>query len=309
MKHLNDGELESKLKTLAAQERGVLAEFLAFLLEVDRRKLYLRRARSSLYSYLTEDLAYAPACAQRRIDAARLAAEIPDVLSLVKTGDLCLTQIGALQRGIRFRERQQTVSLQAKKDALARVKAAPAKLADQVVAKFFEMPVVRRSRAQAQADESVRLSVTIPAEEWKLLERCRDLLAHKNPDGQWPKVLAELCEFYLKNKDPQRRSAASAEEVKKNRRPDGAVPPKIRRFVMQRDRVCQYRDPKNGTVCGSRYQLEVDHIRMRCHGGTNDPANLRLLCRQHNQLAARDALGPTRGGPFGKRSPEADPYP
>jgi 5-methylcytosine-specific restriction endonuclease McrA len=52
---------------------------------------------------------------------------------------------------------------------------------------------------------------------------------------------------------------------------------------------CQYQDPKTHQRCGSKYQLEIDHKQPLALGGTNEIANLRILCRTHNGLAARKA--------------------
>jgi 5-methylcytosine-specific restriction endonuclease McrA len=45
---------------------------------------------------------------------------------------------------------------------------------------------------------------------------------------------------------------------------------------------CTYMSPE-GHRCQERQRLEVDHVRPRAKGGTNDPANLRILCREHNR--------------------------
>lgn len=48
-----------------------------------------------------------------------------------------------------------------------------------------------------------------------------------------------------------------------------------------RDRACQ--------KCGATRDLTRDHIRPVAHGGTNDPSNLRTLCRSCNS-SKKDAL-------------------
>jgi HEPN domain-containing protein len=57
------------------------------------------------------------------------------------------------------------------------------------------------------------------------------------------------------------------------------VPPKVRRFVVNRDGGCTI------DGCGSRYRLEVHHIVPRSDGGTHDLENLTTLCWWHHQVA------------------------
>ncbi len=59
----------------------------------------------------------------------------------------------------------------------------------------------------------------------------------------------------------------------------GVIPPKIRRFVLLRDRGCTI------DGCGSRYRLQVHHIVPRSKGGTHDVENLATLCWWHHQVA------------------------
>lgn len=60
-----------------------------------------------------------------------------------------------------------------------------------------------------------------------------------------------------------------------------AIRPSVRRFVFQRDQFCQHKNV-DGTICGRRHQLEIDHIRPRFAGGGNEVENLRILCKAHN---------------------------
>jgi hypothetical protein len=72
------------------------------------------------------------------------------------------------------------------------------------------------------------------------------------------------------------------------------IPAKTRRLVwMRAEGKCQFVDFETGKRCGSRYFLETDHsIKPVALGGSNDPGNLRLLCRGHNARAAVKIFGP-----------------
>lgn len=57
----------------------------------------------------------------------------------------------------------------------------------------------------------------------------------------------------------------------------------VARAIHQRDQTCQWIDPTTGQICGSTYQLQLDHIRGLAHGGTNEIENLELKCALHNR--------------------------
>jgi len=74
-------------------------------------------------------------------------------------------------------------------------------------------------------------------------------------------------------------------QVKRARRPEVRLSPyrrgyggawqKIRRQVIARDAaVCQ----SCGHVCGKPKEIQVDHIKAKRHGGTDDMSNLQVLC-------------------------------
>lgn len=85
--------------------------------------------------------------------------------------------------------------------------------------------------------------------------------------------------------------------------------PMLRKFIMERDKNCQICGhyswergnphpywwgtadvdswPSAGLVCTLNYDWDVDHIIAVADGGTDDPANLRLLCgRCHREVTA-----------------------
>src|SRR3954469_3866107 len=69
------------------------------------------------------------------------------------------------------------------------------------------------------------------------------------------------------------------------------VPAAVRREVFMRDgRQCSYVSAE-GRRCSSRRCLELDHVKPHARGGGGESANLRVLCRAHNQRYARQCFG------------------
>jgi hypothetical protein len=56
-------------------------------------------------------------------------------------------------------------------------------------------------------------------------------------------------------------------------------------------RKCTYQDPQTKKICGGTFLVEEDHIIPRGKGGSDQPENLRDLCRAHNILVAEQAYG------------------
>jgi 5-methylcytosine-specific restriction endonuclease McrA len=66
------------------------------------------------------------------------------------------------------------------------------------------------------------------------------------------------------------------------------IPMKTQREVRAKaNHRCEHIHP-NHTRCTSTYQTQIDHVIPVAKGGTNTPANLRLLCAGHNRLAAKN---------------------
>lgn len=147
-----------------------------------------------------------------------------------------------------------------------------------------------------------------------LIERARRILRHKYPDGRLEDVLTEALEVFIERKDPQKRLSLRPRESGSEIAPPPAprfltawrggryIPARVKRAVWQRDDGrCVWRFD-DGTPCGSREALEFDHVRPFAKGGrSEDPRNVRLLCRLHNGQAARSAgLSPEGWGGAGR---------
>lgn len=88
---LTDHQLAERMSVLIVRERDAIAEVVAHLAEVDRRRFYLEQACSSLYSYCCKRLGYNESAAYKRARVAQLARRVPRVMSALREGTHHLT--------------------------------------------------------------------------------------------------------------------------------------------------------------------------------------------------------------------------
>jgi hypothetical protein len=112
LKALTDLALLKSTQSSIEKEKHATAEVLAHLQELDARKLYLKLGYGSLFELLTVKFQYSAGQAQRRIDAARLTAELPELLRAVKKGELQLHQLSQAQA--HFRAEKKVLGLRRK---------------------------------------------------------------------------------------------------------------------------------------------------------------------------------------------------
>lgn len=93
LKYLTDTELLKELEKCVQQERQFSIRVLHHLKEVDRRRLYSDQGCKSLFDYVTSKLGYSAGAAYRRVQAARMLAEIPEIEAKIQGGLLNLTHI------------------------------------------------------------------------------------------------------------------------------------------------------------------------------------------------------------------------
>lgn len=123
-------------------------------------------------------------------------------------------------------------------------------------------------------------------------ERAKELSRHKWPAGRQEDVFAGALKVLLDKIDPdkRRRRRERARRLAAGAR-SRRISQAVKDEVWDRDGGrCVYPGPGGG-VCGARAGLEFDHVRPWARGGSSDAANIRLLCRAHNDLAARKAFG------------------
>jgi hypothetical protein len=93
---LSDHRLLTELHELVRKTRTQEAQLLRHLGEVDKRRLFLREACSSMFRYCVSVLHFSEASAFKRIAAARAAREFPEIFEAIARGELHVTAVRLL---------------------------------------------------------------------------------------------------------------------------------------------------------------------------------------------------------------------
>src|SRR5215510_6464738 len=96
LKAVRDDELLRQLARLVEESRGVEAEVVAHIAEVERRRLYARQACSSMFEYCRRILGLRENEAYLRITVARASRQHPVLLEMLGDGRLHLSGIARL---------------------------------------------------------------------------------------------------------------------------------------------------------------------------------------------------------------------
>jgi hypothetical protein len=93
LKSLSNQELVNKLKELVSQEQNLTLQILPHLVEVERREIYLEKAYSTMTHYCVNELGYGESSASRRVRAARVIRDVPEVYGLLQSKKITLSAV------------------------------------------------------------------------------------------------------------------------------------------------------------------------------------------------------------------------
>jgi len=279
---LTNEDLIMHLQEFNQIECRTLTLIMIHLLEFDRRRLYANLGHSSLFSYCTHTLGYSDDMAYSRILAARTIARFPLLLDYLKNARLHMTSIITIAPYLtteNYAHLLEQVAGQSQRDV------------EKLVANLNPQPA-RREHIRFLGDGRVYIQFTAPEELLDKITRTRGLLRHKFPAGRLTDILYAALTLYLERQDPSRRSPNSRRRTTKPLTDSRYVPQNVKDAVWKRDSGRCVFTTEDGKRCNAWSWLEFDHIIPRALGGkSNHPSNIRLLCRTHNQLMARQTFG------------------
>ena len=138
--------------------------------------------------------------------------------------------------------------------------------------------------------ELARMHVTVSRRFLEKLEAAKDALGHACPGGSAAEILERGLDLVLAQ---HAKRQGLVEKPRKSRRASRSdtIPAEVKREVWRRaGGRCEWKF-ESGERCGCRRRLEYDHVEPLALGGASTIDNVRLVCRPHNLLSARQAFG------------------
>ena len=278
-----------------------------------------------MFEYCVERLKWGEGAAMQRLIVARAAALHNEIYSYLRDGQLNLSAVSRLAPFLTVENRTVLLSRAAgrKRAALdellgelraeqARTRAAapetgyggPSEFLLPLAGKHEDAPApgeiesdggvpevaLRAAIPPATMESPARLSFPADQDLRRDLDRARRLLKRRCPSGRLEEIVAYLLRDFRRRCDPDVR--APSPERRRRGEETRRIPQWVKDRVWLRDGgVCSYVSPE-GRRCAARKSLEFDHIRPWARGGSSDdPGNIRLLCRGHNLFLARRDFG------------------
>lgn len=343
---LSDTELLARLRRAAGQEHLSLVDLLCYLAEAERRDIALKEGYSSSFEFCVKSLGYSEEEAYRRIHAMRAARKYPAVYAYLADGLLSLTTVSRLEphltlenhaellaraQGKTTRELELILAeLEPAQPRPDRIHAVGAGSCARVVAHeepaASDAPLLQAAAAaeapcapmpdrtpepEPAPPPARRLRVAFDCGETLIakLERARELLRHKFPAGRCEEIVEAALDALLDRRDMLRGPVARKPAARSDGQAAGRHIPKwVRVAVWRRDEGRCAFVSASGRRCAERGGLEYDHIVPFALGGPSDnPANIRLACRGHNTLAAKERFGAEAVGAHRQGVPSSEP--
>ncbi len=342
LKTVSNHKLLRGLDELVAMRRQNEADLLAYLAEVDQRKLYLGEACSSMHCYCTEVLRFSDATAFHKIRAARTARAYPALFERIRKGEIHLAGVILLaplltpQNHVELLDLAHHKSRRAievllanrapKPDVPARVRKLPEPSPAPVIPMRSETrsPPHETSGREAAASPPIRRASSpapspLGANRFKIqftgsqalydkLREAQALLSHQIPDGDLVEIFDRALTLLLE--DTKRKKFAQTPRPRAGSNPSkrtGAatrhIPAEIKRAVFARDGGHCAFIGANGRRCGSRDFLEFHHQDPWAKAKRHSSDRIELRCRGHNQYAAVQEYGAACMARFARQRP------
>jgi hypothetical protein len=206
IKTLSNLELNENILNLVKSERKITHQILLYINELELRKLYFTDACNSMFEFLIKKLGYSESAAYRRLSAARLLKQVPEISDKLESGSLNLTQLSQVQTALKQEKKELKIKFGTSHfdlhdkalNVINKLENQNQKQSTVIIAQEFGFSSVSEEKAKMQKDNSLKLELVFDEAEVKLIEKVKALTSHQNPDQSWKELVLLLAKKELK---------------------------------------------------------------------------------------------------------------
>lgn len=228
---LSNESLMERFAKLVRTERKITHLVIACINEIEIRKIYLDRAYSSLFEYLTKEFGYSESAAYRRIAAARLVRQVPEVARKIEDGSLNLSQASLLVQTVRSAERASatTFTSHQKLQIVEQIENKSFQQSQQIIHFELGVKIQEPEKTRANGDGSITLTLTLSPEQANRWRQVAELTSHALGSQNSAALIDYLAQKEISRRTEIKRASPMRRQPSVNPR---AVAPNVRKSLI-----------------------------------------------------------------------------
>lgn len=314
VKSYSQSELLATTSELFIREKKISDAILILLAEIQNRRIYAELGYTSLFELLTRHFKLSESTAYQKVSLIKLIREVPEAKAALVKGEATVSNLVLANTYINEQKKSEhNLNSQEKKKIVDLVKDKSFREAKQELALLNPESHIPRDKTRTLNESKVSLSFTIDKELQEKLTHIKNLISHQNPNPTMNELLTVMADITIAEVEKKKginkkvyTSRKTAEEIApqivpvktdKNTKTNNTVQRSryisrsVKREVYERaGGQCQYVSA-NGKRCECKSFLQFEHVQPFSCNGSNESANLIILCSNHNYLAAKKFFG------------------
>lgn len=221
-----------------------------------------------MINYAIKELQYSESAALRRIQSARLLADIPEIENKINDGSLSLSN---LQKASNFFKQENIQDIGGRLEVIEKLEGKTAREAEKTLFELGTTPALPPESVKPVSATFTQVKVNVSDETYNQMMKARSILGEFSfGDSYMSKVACEAIENVNRKKYKLTNKGRETET-------SGRVPTasQQRELYKRGEGVCE--------KCGSLFKVQKDHRHPYALGGKTETSNLRLLCFHCNQ--------------------------
>ena len=205
LKSLSDNEVDARTVSLARQERVITERLLWHMKEVEVRRIYLNHPDcGSLHAYAVRVLKMSDGSAGRRVNAARLLKDFPELGEQIVEGTTNLSKLSLMQVYVKAEEKRvgRKVTREFKQELLAQIANKPIYEAELALAQAMPEAKPANESRRVRPNGNIDLTFSADPELNALIEEVRALNSHDPEFADLTGLVRALCKEHLDRHHP-----------------------------------------------------------------------------------------------------------